>query len=389
MVNSPLSNLKLRAGWGQTGNQEIPAKITKARFRTDVSSSTSYPLYPDGPYPGGTTYTRFANEDIQWEVSTQTNIGLDFGFLQGALTGSVDYFNKVSDNILLLVSPPDPIQPAQFFWRNFKDMNITNKGLEVALDYQFKTTGSFTYSVGGNMTFTNNEVTGSPSTVIPSGTASGAGLSGIAINGYLNGEAIGSYYMLDFVGIDENGLNIYRDVVEDGEITDKDRIVAGSALPTTMYNFYGNVGYRGFDLSFNFNGVSGNKIYDNTANSNFIKSRLYKSGNTTAAAMEFPNESDTNPTGVSTRFLKNGAFLRLNNLSLGYNLKPAMLGIESWVNAIRLSVTGQNLFVITDYDGYDPEVNTERNQDGVNSYGIDYLSYPKARSVVFGLNVKF
>src|SRR5690606_22128956 len=107
MQSSPFNDLKLRAGWGQTGNQEIPAKITQALFTTSVSGSTSYPLFPTGPYPAGTTYVRFANPDIQWEVSTQTNVGLDFGLLQGALSGTVDYFHKVSDNILLEVPPPD------------------------------------------------------------------------------------------------------------------------------------------------------------------------------------------------------------------------------------------------------------------------------------------
>jgi iron complex outermembrane receptor protein len=101
------------------------------------------------------------------------------------------------------------------------------------------------------------------------------------------------------------------------------------------------------------------------------------------------NESPNNPAPVSTRFLKNGAFLRLNSLALGYNFNVRSLGINRWVNSLRLSVTGQNLFLITDYDGYDPEVNADRPIDGVTSYGIDYLSYPKARSIIFGLNVSF
>ena len=156
-----------------------------------------------------------------------------------------------------------------------------------------------------------------------------------------------------------------------------------------MYNFFFNAGFKGFDLAVNFNGVSGNKVYDNTANSNFYKARLAKSLNSTSAAVEFPEESLTNPASVSTRYLKDASFLRLNNVSLGYNFNPQALGIGNWVRALRLSVTGQNLFVSTDYDGYDPEVNTERNIEDITSYGIDYLSYPKARTFVFGLNVTF
>ena len=149
------------------------------------------------------------------------------------------------------------------------------------------------------------------------------------------------------------------------------------------------VAFKGFDLVINFNGVSGNKVYDNTANSNFYKARLAKSLNTTDAAVEFPNESNNNAARVSSRYLKSGAYFRLNNLSLGYNFNVRALHIDKWISSIRLSVTGQNLFVITDYDGYDPEVNVDRNIGSVNSYGIDYLSYPKAKSIIFGLNVSF
>lgn len=389
MQSIPFSNLKLRAGWGQTGNQEIPSKITQALFTTSVSSGSSYPLSSSGSYPAGTTYVRLANPDIQWEVSTQTNVGLDFGFLSGALSGTIDYFHKVSDNILLEVVPSDPIQPATTYWTNVKDMTITNKGLELALNYQFRKIDGFSYGIGGNVTFINNKVENSPYTVLTTGSASGSGLTSATINGYVNGEPIGTFFMKDFVGIDELGMSNFRDAKPDGLDTDEDRVAAGSALPTTMYNFYGNLAFKGFDFNFNFNGVSGNKIYDNTANANFYKARLAKSLNTTDAATEFVTESITNPASVSTRYLKDGAFLRLNNVSLGYSFNPRTLGIGEWITALRLSVTGQNLFVITDYNGYDPEVNTDRTVNGITSYGIDYLSYPKARTFVFGLNVSF
>jgi len=389
MKSTPFSNLKLRLGWGQTGNQEIPSKITQASFTTSVSSGRTYPITDSGPYPAGTTYARLANPDIQWEVSTQTNIGLDFGLLEGALTGTVDYFHKVSNNILLEVVPPDPIQPATTYWTNVEDMTITNKGLELALNYQFRSSGDFTFNIGGNVTFINNVVEDSPYTVLTTGSASGSGLTSATINGYVNGEPIGTFFMKEFIGIDEDGMSKFRDVNNDGIITDADRISAGTALPNRMYNFYASANFKGFDFTINFNGVSGNKIYDNTANSLFYKARLAKSLNTTSAAVEFPQESNINPASVSTRYLKDGAFLRLNNLSLGYNFNLAKLGLDQWITAMRLSVTGQNLFVITNYDGYDPEVNTDRTVNGITSYGIDYLSYPKARTFLFGLNISF
>ena len=175
MKNSMFSNLKLRAGWGQTGNQEIDPKITLPSYTATVSSSTSYPLTPTGSYPSGLAYRRLANPDIQWEVSTQTNVGLDFGLFKGRLNGSIDVFSKNTNNILLLVIPQDPIVPASEVWTNVKDMNINNKGLEIDLEYRVNSDKGFRYSIGGNLTLISNKVTHSPYTVLPSGSASGSG----------------------------------------------------------------------------------------------------------------------------------------------------------------------------------------------------------------------
>jgi TonB-linked SusC/RagA family outer membrane protein len=389
MRNSIFSTLKLRGGWGLTGNQEIPAKLSQPLFTSSVSGTTSYPLYGSGAYPGGITYTRLANPDLQWEVSKQTNIGLDFGLFNEALTGSVDVFRKVSSNILLQIPPSDPIQPASTTYANIENMEIENKGIEIDLNYRQKTNIGLQFNIGGNITFIKNEVTNSPYTLITSGSASGSGLTSATVNGYINNQPIGTFYLLEFTGIAANGTSVYKDVDGDGIISDKDRQPLGTALPKVMYSFYGNASFKGFDLNVNFNGVSGNKIYDNTANANFYKAKLAKSVNTTAEALEEPKESINNAASVSSRYLKDGAFLRLNNLSLGYTFNTNKLGINKWVRNLRLYVTGQNLFVVTKYDGYDPEVNTDRTVDSVLSYGIDYLSYPKARTVIFGLNVTF
>ncbi|MEO6358721.1 MAG: TonB-dependent receptor [Ferruginibacter sp.] len=387
MKNSMFSNLKLRAGWGQTGNQEIPEKITKASYTSSVSASTSYPLSGSGTYPAGITFVRLDNPNLKWEVSKQTNIGIDFGLLAGKLNGSIDVFRKVSSNILLNSIPADPIQPVSNFFDNVKNMEITNQGVELDLEYRKSNGRNFSYSIGGNVTFISNKVTNSPYTVITSGSASGSGLTSATLNGYVNNEPLGSFYLLDFIGFNADGTSKYRDVNNDGIISDKDRIAAGSALPNVLYNFSGSASYKGFDLTANFNGVSGNKIYNNTANSFFYKARLVKGINTTAEGIGSSEESVSNAAGISTRYLENGAYLRLNNLAMGYTFNTSKM---KWVNSLRLSITGQNLFVITKYKGYDPEVNTDRTSgDGVISSGIDYLSYPKARSIIFGLNVSF
>ena len=396
--NSIFDNLKLRASWGQTGNQEIPSKITQESFsetraQLGGASNNTYPLEPDqlniDQYPFGITFTRLANPDIQWEVSTQTNIGLDFALFDYRLTGTVDYFNKVSDNILLEIAAPDPVQPTSTFWTNIPNMEIVNNGIEVSLDYNSDPSKAFQWNIGGNISFIDNEIVDSPFSVLTTGTASGAGQTGATINGYINGEAIGAFYMQTFDGIGPDSLNLFVDTNGDDAILDNDRTVVGSALPDVLYAFYLNFKFKGFDLGANFNGVAGNQVYNHTAMTSFIKGKLAVSSNTTDFAVQFPNEAITNFNEVSTRFLEDGDFLRLNNLTLGYTFKPEQFGLGNSIQNIRLSVTGQNLFVITDYSGFDPEANTGSSAGGIQTFGIDRFTYPSARTILLGLDVSF
>lgn len=393
MANSPFSNLKLRASWGQTGNQEIPAKITQSSYTESRGNNDTYPLDPNAStlddYPYGTIFTRLANPDLQWEVSTQTNVGMDFGLFNDKLTGTIDYFSKVSENILLEVVPADPIQPTATYWTNVPDMEIQNSGLEVTLEFNGGNETGFYYNIGGNVSFIQNEVVNSPYAVLTTGAAQGAGQTGATINGYINGEAIGAFYMKEFIGIGEDGLNAFRDVNGDGQVLEDDRLVVGSALPDLLYAFHVNAGFKGFDLSLNFNGVSGNEIYNHTAMSIFNRGNLASSFNTTDFAVEYENEAITNSNEVSTRYLEDGSFLRLNNATLAYTFNPERLGLGNWISALRLSLTGQNLFVITDYTGFDPEVNTGSSISGIQTFGIDRFTYPTARTFLLGLNVTF
>lgn len=389
MSSTRFSVLKLRASWGQTGNQEIPSKITLASYTESKSGNDTYPLTPGAntldDYPYGTIFTRLANPNIQWEVSTQGDIGLDFGIFEEKLTGTIDYFNKRSKNILLEVVTADPIQPTNTYWTNISNMEIRNSGLEVSLDYKSSSKNSFFYNFGGNLTFNNNKVVNSPYAVLTTGAAQGAGQTGATINGYLNGYPIGAFYMKEFAGIGEDGLNRYVDTNGDGEVLENDRLVVGSALPDLLYAFYTNLSYKNFDLGLNFNGVSGNKIYNHTRMSIFNKGNLASSFNTTAFAVAYPEESITNSNEVSTRYLESGSYLRLNNATLSYNVRPNV----TWMNNIRVSVTGQNLFRITDYSGFDPEINTGSSIGGIQTFGIDRFTYPSARTFLFGLNVAF
>ncbi|WP_297335065.1 TonB-dependent receptor [Algoriphagus sp.] len=398
MANSIFNNLKIRSSWGQTGNQEIPSKITKASFSEDRlatggGSLNTYPIDTDGntldSYPYGIVFTRLANPNLQWEVSTQFDVGIDFAFMDSRLTGTLDYFNKVSSNILLEVVPADPVQPTSTFWNNIDNMKIFNSGIELALNYGNRPQQAFTYNIGGNITFIQNEVRDSPYSVLTTGAAQGAGQTGATINGYINNQPIGAFYMLQFDGIGEDGLNQFIDVNGDGEILDNDRVVVGSAIPKVIYGLNTHFRYKDFDLGLNFNGAAGNKIYNHTTMSLFTKAQLSRSNNTTDFAVQFPEESFNNANTVSTRFLESGSFFRLNNATLGYNLNPVRIGINNAFQAIRLSVTGQNLFVITDYTGFDPEVNTGATSAGIQTFGIDRFTYPRARTFMVNLNLTF
>lgn len=382
-TNETISNLKLRMSWGRTGNQEIPSKITQESFIDSRADNDTYPLSGNETvidnYPYGTIFTRLANPDIQWEVSEQTNIGLDFGFFDYKLTGTIDYFNKTSENILLEITPIDPIQPTDKFWSNIPDMKIKNSGIELALDYRSASRNSFSYNIGGNVAYSTNEVVNSPFNVLTTGAAQGAGQTGATINGNINGEAIASFYTPEFMGIGDDGLSLLSDT----------RMIVGRSLPDMIYAFYVNLEYKSFDIGFNFNGVSGNQIYNHTAMSLFNKGSLSSNFNTTSLATEFPNEDVTNSNTVSTRYLESGSFFRLNNATLGYNLNPELLGINNHVSAIRFSITAQNLFVATSYSGFDPELNSNLSIGGIQTFGIDYFNYPRPRIISFGLNVTF
>lgn len=268
-------------------------------------------------------------------------------------------------------------------------MKIQHDGVELTLDYYGNAVDNFSYNIGGNITYIQNKVKDSPYSVLTTGAAQGSGQTGATINGYVNNEPIGAFYMFQFDGIGADGLNVFRDVIADGATLDNDRSVVGSAIPKFLYAFHLNVAYKAFDLNLNFNGVAGNKVYNHTAMTLFTKAQLTKSNNTTDFAVQHPGEAVSNANTVSTRYLENGSFLRLNNATLSYSLPADKIGLSHVFQNARLSLTGQNLFVITDYSGFDPEINTGITSGGIQTFGIDYFTYPKARTFLISLNVTF
>nr|WP_068889933.1 SusC/RagA family TonB-linked outer membrane protein [Pedobacter panaciterrae] len=375
-----LDNLKLRASWGQTGNQEVENKITKASYA--LSTGDGYYLYNDLALVNGISVTRTPNPDLKWEVVTQYNVGLDFELWSGKLYGTLDYFKKTTTDAILNI-PSQVLSPTNTVWVNI-DGKIVNKGFEFMLGSKLISNGNFNWSIDANGATLKNKIENLPVSEILSGTISGPGQSGVAANIYKSGYAAGSFYLLEHIGFDDKGNNIFKDVNNDGVINNNDRVIIQGAIPKFTYGFNSQMNYKNFDFSFSIIGQSGGYLVNNTglnalninnlASDRNVSARYFKSG-----------ANPANPPQLSTLYLEKSDFLRLNSARLGYNFKFNKL---TWLNGLGIYITGQNLFTITNYSGYDPLINSPKASGGNQSLGIDYSSYPTAKTFLFGATIK-
>jgi TonB-dependent starch-binding outer membrane protein SusC len=376
-----LDDLKLRAGWGQTGVQEVPNRQTVASY---FSNNGIAAFINGGNTPVlGIGIGRTPNPTLKWETSTQTNIGLDAIFSNGLVTATINWFNRVSTDALLDL-PSKLVSPTERTWQNLTG-NIINRGMEFEIGLNPIRKKDFRWTVNLNATTVKSLVEDMPFSQVTTGGLSGQGLTGAFAQVIRNGEALNSYLLFDFQGFDDKGFNKFRDVNGDNAFTEADKIIAGRSLPNFFWGALNTFSFGKVDFNFFFRGTHGFKVYNNTANAVFSKSSLSSGGNATA---EYANsaESLSNTPSPSTRFLEKGDFVRLDNASLGYTLG---FGRDKWFSDVRIYVTGQNLALFTDYTGYDPEVNIPKALNGVSSFGIDYSAYPRARTFMFGLNANF
>jgi iron complex outermembrane receptor protein len=351
------NDLKLRFGWGKTGNQEFPAGASQAQYQITRD---------------GITRSQYDNPDLKWETSTTLNAGIDFSILNSRISGSVEYFNKNTVDLLFNAVAAMPGPSGARRWTNL-DATVNNKGFEVALNAEILKTSNFTFSLGGNVSFIKNILKNFKG-VVETGMLHGQGISATPSQRFVNDQPLNVFYMLRFEGLDERGLGLYSDRKE----------YLQDPNPKTILGIVSNLNYKNLDLLINFNGAFGHYIYNNTATSVLVVSNPTK-GRNTSPDYTLPGESVDNALKASTRYLEKGDYLRLNNVTLGYTLKKAPLFFKN----LRLSLTGQNLFVITKFTGFDPEVNVDKNIDGVPSYGIEYTPYPSARTFTFGLSTAF
>ncbi|WP_027387377.1 SusC/RagA family TonB-linked outer membrane protein [Chryseobacterium gregarium] len=375
-----INELKLRGSWGQTGNQEVPNKITQAS--SSLTQAAGYYLYDNLNLINGVSINRTVNPDLKWEVVEQTNIGADFSLLKNKLYGSLEYYHKTTKDPILNI-PSRPLSPTSTVWKNV-DAQIVNKGFEFSLGSEIIRNENFTWNFDVNGATVNNVVKDLPVSAIYSGEVSGPGLSGVTANIYKNGYEAGSFYMYNYLGVDANGKYIYEDINTDGRIDQNDRKIFEGAIPNFTFGINSYMKYKKFDFAFSFIGQTGGYLVNNTAldlNINNLASdrnvlkNLYDSG-----------ASFTNQPQLSSLYLEKSDFIRLNNVRLGYNFDMSKL---KFLRSINLYVSAQNLLTITNYSGYDPLVDTNKQVGGNQSLGIDYTTYPSAKTFVLGATVKF
>ena len=369
--NDVMSDLKLRVSFGITGSQEIG----------NYNSLSTLGASTNGYLIGGEKVTivlpqQYTNPDLKWEQTAQTDVGIDFGFFNGRIRGSIDYYYKKTTDLLLSVAVPSP----SLITTQIANVGtVTNQGIELDLAFDLMRRKNFSWEANLNLSHNKNEVvslsndkwTGDNMQVAP---CQGQGLSGTYAQLIMPGQPIGTFYGKRFIGI----VDGVEQFANDGKSE-----VIGCAQPDLTFGLGTNLQYKNWTFSLNFRGSIGNDVYNCTANNLAYLSNL--------PGRNVLKEAVTSGVGrdqakvFSSRFIEDGSFVRLDNISLGYNFSlPKLL-----VTNARVFVSAQNLFTITGYSGADPEVNSEISRTGVAPLGVDYLSYPRARTFSMGINLSF
>lgn len=369
-VPEVFDNLKLRVGYGLTGNQAIPAGAAIESWG-----------YLAGGGEQQIVQLNNANPDLKWESTETINVGIDFGIQNSRFTGTLEYFQRKSRDFIYQVTNASPAPPG-FVWKNI-DGEIVNSGFEISLNALVVDKADVKVDIGTNITFQDNIFHTSSDGFLTTGALNGKGLSNVTSQVIVDGQPLNVFKLRDWTGIDETGFSTYRGYDDIAGISPF--YYVGDPNPNTLLGFYVNATYKKFDASINMNGAFGHQIYNNTANAVFIKGNLIGGGRNTSPDLIGNGESVANVSAASSRYLEDGDFLRLANVSLGYNLTFT----DKAVKRVRVYVTGQNLHVFTNYSGFDPEVNTDKSVASVPSRGIEYTPYPRAKTFLVGLSASF
>ncbi|MDT8373200.1 MAG: TonB-dependent receptor [Bacteroidales bacterium] len=395
-----VSKLKVRASWGIIGNEKISYYDRYARVQSSIIAVLGN---PDAPIPAA-TYGKSGNPDLRWESTTQTDIGVEAGFFANKFTGEFDFYNRVTNDILVELSTPGHLGNGQGQKVRYNAASVLNRGFEFNLNWRERR-GDFTYSVGLLGSTIHNEV------LEIGGTS---GVDSTLIGGYLGdgrpvtlsrvGLPIGAFYGYKTDGVfqDEAELEAYPhsaqagpgdlrfvDVTDDGILDGRDRTYIGSPIPKFIFGFNGSIEYKGIDFALDFQGQTGNKIFNGKEvvrpdPYNFEKHVFDRwTGPGTSNSEPRPSFGGYNFT-PSDRFIQDGSFIRLRSLTLGYTL-PASISQKAFMQQLRVYVKGSNLFTLTRFTGYTPEIGSY----DVLSNGIDYGAYPITSVYSLGVNLQF
>jgi len=370
-----VSTAKLRAGYGITGNQQGLSPQQSLQL-VGASGST----YFNGGLITNFQVTQNANQNLQWETRRQTNVGIDFGFAQDKVNGSIDIYTATTDNLLFNYAVPQPPYPFGSIAANVG--SLRNDGLELALNYHLLDNSDWSITLAGNVTFMRNEVEKLSGNI--GGVEVNTNYVGWGFNSYLiEGQPIGTFYILENDG-KESGTNEELVVDRNGDgVIDQgnespDRYLAGTALPTFTYAFTPTVKFKNFDLSMVWRGSGGNMIFNRIKRDFSLYESLGKSNMLASAE----NLGLFTSLYASDLWLEKGDYVRFENLAIGYTFNTAKI---KNISAVRLSVVGNNLALFTKYSGLDPELNLS----GGNGSGLDAGIYPRTRSIAVGLHVSF
>ena len=387
-----LDDLKIRAGWGSIGNDQIGDDSFILSMMNTGPTFVDYPLGTgDQALASGSTILTYVNNGGKWETTEQWNAGIDFGVLNNRLTGTVDLFLRDTKDMLLSVTAPAHVGNRYAATANVG--TVRNKGIEVTLNHRNRI-GQVDYSIGGNVSFIGNELTAlnGGQRVYGDKVISDEGLPLYTFWGYKydgifrTEEEISEYLWAEESGTYSPGDARYVDLNNDGKIDESDRTALGNPFPWLTYGINLSAEWKGLDVSLFFQGVYGNEIY------NAVRLRTEGTGNEATLSTTMrdvwttsnPDGSIPNPNGSamnredSDRFIEDGSYLRLKNLQIGYSLPQRWIS-KIGMSRLRIYLSGSNLFTVTRYTGYDPEVGG----------GVDYGNYPQSRTFMLGLNINF
>ncbi|MBK7172049.1 MAG: TonB-dependent receptor [Bacteroidales bacterium] len=379
-----IDDLKIRGGWGKTGNQEGIPNYTQY----GLANFSRITLGPNDPLLGPAFYQyTYGNPDLRWETTSQTNIGIDLTAFNSRLVLNLDVYMKKTVDVLMNVQLPSYL-PITTIQTNVGE--IVNKGLElnistVNIDKKIRWNSDF------NISFNKNEVTALKYTDVYYFGRIYSNNSDVAI--VKVGLPLGSFYGYISEGVDPLTGNLkYKDVNDNGIFDTGDRTVIGDAQPDFIFGFTNNISYKRFDLNIFFQGSYGNDIYNATR---IDLEGMFDSKNQSTAVLrrwttentdtDIPKVGNMDNVRNSSRFIEDGSYVRLKSLTLSYKVFTPN-EIKAF-NKLSVYVTGQNLLTFTNYSGFDPEVNAYGNS--ATEMGIDYGTYPQSRSLIIGLNVEF